>query len=106
MAGFRVRDLDALRMVPHPAVTLLVEFGAGSPVMDYAAGRQQRGSVVAGPGIGSGGAVWARGENVECVQVRLSPVIARAVLGASPADLDGAVVCPRRPVGPGGVTDP
>jgi AraC-like DNA-binding protein len=27
-----------------------------------------------------------------CVQVRLSPVVARAVLGVSPADLDGAVV--------------
>ncbi|MDT0541396.1 helix-turn-helix domain-containing protein [Streptomyces lonegramiae] len=92
MAGFRVRDLDALRMVPHPAVTLLLEFGAGSPVVDCAAGRQQRGSLVAGPGLGSGGAVRARGENVECVQVRLSPVIARAVLGVSPADLDGAVV--------------
>ncbi|GGP06804.1 helix-turn-helix domain-containing protein [Nonomuraea glycinis] len=92
MAGFRVRDLDALRMVPHPAVTLLLEFGAGSPVVADAAGRQQRGSIVAGPGVGSGGAVWARGENVECVQVRLSPVIARAVLGVSPADLDGAVV--------------
>ncbi|WP_424531032.1 helix-turn-helix domain-containing protein [Sphaerisporangium viridialbum] len=92
MAGFGVRDLDALRMVPHPAVTLLLEFGTGSPVVDDVAGRQQRGSVVAGPGVGSGGAVWARGENVECVQVRLSPVIARAVLGASPAELDGAVV--------------
>ncbi|MEV0233045.1 helix-turn-helix domain-containing protein [Nonomuraea sp. NPDC050786] len=92
MAGFSVRDLDALRMVPHPAVTLLLEFGTGSPVVDCAAGRQHRGSVVAGPGIGSGGAVWARGENVECVQVRLSPVIARAVLGASPADLDGTLV--------------
>ncbi|MFC3983475.1 AraC family transcriptional regulator [Streptosporangium jomthongense] len=92
MAGFRVRDLDTLRMVPHPAVTLLLEFGAGSPVLDGAAGQQQRGSVVAGPGLGSGGAVLARGENVECVQVRLSPVIAGAVLGVSPADLDGAVV--------------
>ncbi|MCA2229554.1 AraC family transcriptional regulator [Nonomuraea aurantiaca] len=92
MAGFRVRDLDSLRMVPHPAVTLLLDFGAGSPVLNDAAGRQQLGSVVAGPGIGSGGAVWARGENVECVQVRLSPVIARAVLGTSPAELDGAVV--------------
>ncbi|NEA50981.1 helix-turn-helix domain-containing protein [Streptomyces sp. SID10815] len=92
MAGFRVRDLDALRMVPHPAVTLLLEFGAGSPVVDCGAGRQQRGSIVAGPGIGTGGGVRARGENVECVQVRLSPVIARAVLAASPADLDGAVV--------------
>ncbi|MGW7596107.1 AraC family transcriptional regulator, partial [Streptomyces rubiginosohelvolus] len=34
MAGFGVRDLDALRMVPHPAVTLLLEFGAGTPVLD------------------------------------------------------------------------
>lgn len=92
MAGFRVRKLDTLRMVPHPAVTLLVEFGGGSPVMDCAAGRQQRGSVVAGPGLGSGGSVRARGENVECVQVRLSPAIARAVLDVSPADLDGTVV--------------
>ncbi|MEU7936710.1 helix-turn-helix domain-containing protein [Microbispora bryophytorum] len=91
MAGFRVGDLNALRMVPHPAVTLLLEFGAGSPVVDHA-GRRQRGSLVAGPGLGSGGAAWARGENVECVQVRLSPVVARAVLGISPADIDGAVV--------------
>ncbi|MEU6717886.1 helix-turn-helix domain-containing protein [Nonomuraea sp. NPDC046802] len=92
MAGFRVRDLNALRMVPHPAVTLLLDFGTGSPVLDHAAGRRERGSIVAGPGLGSGGAVWARGENVECLQVRLSPVIARAVLGASPADLGGAAV--------------
>jgi AraC-like DNA-binding protein len=92
MAGFRVRDLDALRMVPHPAVTLLLDFGAGSPVLDSAAVPQQRGSIVTGPGFGSGGAVRVSGENVECLQVRLSPVIARAVLGASPAELDGAVV--------------
>ncbi|MYS41968.1 helix-turn-helix domain-containing protein [Streptomyces sp. SID5998] len=92
MAGFRVRELDGLRMVPHPAVTLLLEFGVGSPVVDWAAGRQQRGSIVAGPGLGAGGAVRARGENVECVQVRLSPVIARAVLGVSPADLGDTVV--------------
>ncbi|MFI6395030.1 helix-turn-helix domain-containing protein [Nonomuraea sp. NPDC050540] len=91
MAGFRVGDLDALRMVPHPAVTLLLEFGSGSPVLDHAAGRQG-GSVVAGPGFGTGGTVWARGENVECVQVRLSPLVARAVLGVGPAELDGAAV--------------
>ncbi|MGW1186120.1 helix-turn-helix domain-containing protein [Streptomyces drozdowiczii] len=92
MAGFRVHDLDALRMVPHPAVTLLLEFGAGIPVLDTATGEQQRGCLVAGPGLGSGGAVRVHGENVECVQVRLSPVIARAVLGVPPAELDGAVV--------------
>lgn len=72
-------------MVPHPAVMLALEFGAGGAMVADAAGRQ-RGSLVAGPGFGSGGAVLARGENVECVQVRLSPVIARAVLGISPAD--------------------
>ncbi len=38
------------------------------------------------------GAVRAWGENLECVQVRLSPLIARAVLGASTADLDGDAV--------------
>ncbi|MFB6477379.1 helix-turn-helix domain-containing protein [Streptomyces virginiae] len=92
MAGFRVRDLEALRIVPHPAVTLLVEFGDGPPVVDHGPGRQQRGSVVAGPGLGAGGAVRASGENLACVQVRLSPVIARAALGASPAELESAVV--------------
>lgn len=92
MAGFHVRDLQALRIVPHPAVTLLLDFGAGSPVIDGAGGRQQLGSVVAGPGLGSAGAVLARGENVECVQVRLSPVVAGAMLGTSPAELDGVVV--------------
>jgi AraC-like DNA-binding protein len=91
MAGFRVRDLDALRMVPHPAVTLLLEFGPGAPVLDCAGGRQ-RGCLVAGPGLGSGGAAVVSGEDVECVQVRLSPVVARAVLGVSPADLDGDAV--------------
>ncbi len=92
MAGFHVRDLQVLRIVPHPAVTLLLDFGAGSPVIDGAGGRQQLGSVVAGPGLGSAGAVLARGENVECVQVRLSPVVAGAMLGTSPAELDGVVV--------------
>ncbi|MEU0603233.1 helix-turn-helix domain-containing protein [Streptomyces sp. NPDC006393] len=92
MAGFRVRDLETLRIVPHPAVTLLLDFGAGSAVLDCAAGGRQRGSMVAGPGLGSGGVVRARGRNVECVQVRLSPVTARAILGASPAELDGTVV--------------
>ncbi|MEV5501532.1 helix-turn-helix domain-containing protein [Nonomuraea fuscirosea] len=92
MAGFRVGDLHALRMVPHPAVTLLLDFGAGTSVVECAAGRRHRGSLVAGPGFGSGGTVRARGENVECVQVRLSPVIAQAVLGVSPAALDDAPV--------------
>lgn len=94
MAGFGVVGLPAggLRVVPHPAVTLVLEFGADLPVVDDGAGRRHRGSVVAGPGFGDGGAVRARGAHVECVQVRLSPVVARAVLGAIPADLAGVVV--------------
>lgn len=96
MAGFRPRDRGMAavghRAVPHPAVTLALEFGAAPPVVDDVTGRRQRGSVVAGLGLGFGGAVRVRGESLECVQVRLSPVVAHAVLGVSPADLDGAVV--------------
>ena len=93
MAGFRDRGVSGLahRAVPHPAVTLAVEFGAGPLIVDDAAGRQQQGSLVAGLGFGLG-TFWIRGENFEAVQVRLSPLIARAILGTSPADLDGAVV--------------
>src|SRR3954447_13507907 len=45
-----------------------------------------------GPAFGSGGVARARVRSVECVQVRLPPVVARAVLGVSPADLEGTVV--------------
>ncbi len=93
MAGFQVPGplAGGLRVVPHPAVMLALTFGAGGPVVDDGTGRQQRGSLVAGLGFGLGGAVRVWGEDVGCVQVRLSPVVARAALGASPADLDGAV---------------
>lgn len=93
LAGFRDRGLTPVghRAIPHPAVTIALEFGAGPLIVDDSAGRQQRGSLVAGLGFGAG-AVWVRGENFAAVQVRLSPVVARTVLGVSPADLDGAVV--------------
>ncbi|MEQ4302087.1 helix-turn-helix domain-containing protein [Plantactinospora sp. B6F1] len=92
MAGFRDRGTSPAghRAIPHPGVTLALAFGAGPLIVD-AAGRQQRGSVVAGLGFGPG-TVRVRGEHFEAVQVRLSPVVARAVLGVSPADLDGAVL--------------
>ncbi|MFJ6214182.1 helix-turn-helix domain-containing protein [Streptomyces sp. NPDC092296] len=93
MAGFRDGGSASVgqRVIPHPSVMLAVEFGAGAPVVADAAGRQQRGSVVAGLGQGFGGAVWVRGADVECLQVRLSPLVVRTVLGVSPADLDGFV---------------
>jgi AraC-like DNA-binding protein len=93
MAGFRGRGMTAVghRAIPHPAVTLALEFGAGPLIVDDATGRQRRGSLVAGLGFGHG-AFSVRDGNFEAVQVRLSPMVARAVLGVSPADLDGAVV--------------
>jgi AraC-like DNA-binding protein len=92
MAGFsdRVNDLTDIEMIPHPAVTLIFDLGDESLVVDDGSGEQQRGRVVAGlapnavRGRGSGG-------SFECLQVRLSPVVAHAVLGAS-SELGGAVV--------------
>lgn len=94
MAGFRVAraPADGLRLVPHPAVTLVVEFGEGAAIVDDGVRRHQRGSVVAGPGFGAGGAVRAWGEKVACVQVRFSPLVARAVLGVAPAELSAEMV--------------
>jgi AraC-like DNA-binding protein len=37
-------------------------------------------------------AVRVRGKNIECVQVRLTPIVAHTVLGVSPAELERAVV--------------
>jgi AraC-like DNA-binding protein len=91
MAGFRDRGAGPVdvRVVPHPAVTLVLGFGNGPLVVDVVTGRQQRGDLVAGF---MHGALRVRGANVECVQVRLSPVVVRAVLGASPAELDRTVI--------------
>ncbi|MFI0976017.1 helix-turn-helix domain-containing protein [Streptomyces sp. NPDC021093] len=94
MAGFHVPGAPpgGLRPVPHPAVMLLLEFGASRLVVADGTGRQHRGSLVAGPGFGAGGAVCTWGEDIECVQVRLSPLSARAVLGVDPAELAGGPV--------------
>ncbi|NJP48383.1 helix-turn-helix domain-containing protein [Actinacidiphila epipremni] len=93
MAGFRVPGVEAggLRVVPHPAVMLIVEFGPGGSVVEDAAGRAQRGSLVAGVGFGAGGGVRGRGEDVRCVQVRLSPLDAPRLLGAPAGELGGAM---------------
>jgi AraC-like DNA-binding protein len=82
MAGFRQRATDDvdLRVVPYPAVTVGIDLGDGPLVVDDATGRQQRGSVLLGLAPGS---VRVRGRDVECLQVRLSPVVAHALLGAT-----------------------
>jgi AraC-like DNA-binding protein len=89
MAGFtnRVKDLVDLPVVPYPAVTLFIDLGDGV-LVDDASGRQQRRSLAVG--LAPSG-VRGRGRDIECLQVRLSPVVAHAVLGAS-SELGGTVV--------------
>lgn len=90
MAGFsdQATGLAGVRMVPHPAVMVVVDIGGGL-LVDDASGGQQRGSLVAG--LAPAGAVGRGPQNFECLQVRLSPVVAHAVLGAC-AELSGTVV--------------
>jgi AraC-like DNA-binding protein len=90
MAGFRSRAEGSfdLRVVPYPAVTLAIDIGEGMSVIDETTGRRERDGVVVG--LAPGG-VLARCVDAECVQLRLSPVLAHAVLGAT-AELTGAVV--------------
>ena len=89
MAGFtnRAKDLVDLQVVPYPAVTLFIDLGDGV-LIDDASGQQQRGSLAVG--LAPSG-VQGRGRDIECLQVRLSPVVAHAVLGAY-SELGGTVV--------------
>lgn len=91
MAGFRdvgPGPLD-LRAIPHPAVMLAFDFSPGTLVVDDASGRRTGGSLVAGLAFGD---LRVGGRGIEAVQVRLSPIIAPAVLGIPPAELGGALV--------------
>ncbi|MFF7454151.1 helix-turn-helix domain-containing protein [Kitasatospora sp. NPDC008115] len=90
MAGFRARAGGPydLEVVPFPAVTVAVDLGDESLAVGGTEGRQEAGSVVAG--LASHG-LRGHGRDIECLQIRLSPVVAHAVLGPL-ADLDGGVV--------------
>lgn len=94
MAGFADRGMTPLplRLIPHPAVTVALTFGSGSIAVDDATGRMRHGSIVGGLGLGFGAARLRRTETFACLQVRLPPVVAGAVLGVQPSDLDGSVV--------------
>ncbi|MFD7732918.1 helix-turn-helix domain-containing protein [Kitasatospora phosalacinea] len=76
MAGFRARGAADLGVVPFPAVTLAIDLGP-EPLVVADGGRQVRGSAVLG--LAQGG-LRGGGRNVQCLQVRLSPVVAHAVL--------------------------
>jgi AraC-like DNA-binding protein len=91
MAGFR--DIGTgpvdISAVAHPAVTLVFEVGDSSLVVEDMSGREERGSIAVGL---TPGPLRVRGKRIEAVQVRLSPVVAHAMLGDSPATLSGNVV--------------
>lgn len=92
MAGFRDRGRTppSLRLIPHPAVTLLLVFGGTIAVAD-STGQRHHGNLVAGLGFGE--ALRAvRATDFECLQIRLPPVVANAVLGGAVADLGRAVL--------------
>jgi AraC-like DNA-binding protein len=89
MAGFtgQAEELVDLRVIPFPAVTLFIDFG-DALVIDDASGQRRGGSGVLGIAPRD---IRARGRAIECLQIRLSPVLAHAVLRPC-AELDGAVV--------------
>ncbi|MER5258083.1 helix-turn-helix domain-containing protein [Streptomyces sp. NPDC002855] len=90
MAGFRYRvpTPTDISMVAHPSVTLVFDLSEGTGLVYDAQGRPGRGSVVVGLLPGQ---VRAGVRTGECLQIRLEPVVAAAVLGAS-AELSGTVV--------------
>src|SRR3954454_8271257 len=74
MAGFRARttELVDLSVIPYPAVTVAVDLGDELLTVDDISGRRQNGGFVVG--LASSG-VRGRGRGIECLQVRLSPVV-------------------------------
>ncbi|WFF07894.1 helix-turn-helix domain-containing protein [Micromonospora sp. WMMD1076] len=92
MAGFSDRA-DApveVEVVPHPAIMMIFDLGDQPLVVDDGAGGQQRGCVTAGLAPPHGAQGRGQAGSFACLQVRLSPVIAHAVLGAA-SELSGAV---------------
>ena len=75
MAGFRQRvpALVDIAMIAHPSVTLIVDLSEAGGIVYDAHGRRQRGSFVAGLLPGQ---LRAGGWSGECLQIRLSPVVA------------------------------
>ncbi|MCP2342780.1 AraC family transcriptional regulator [Actinomadura rupiterrae] len=89
LAGFRRGASPAdHRFVPHASVTVGVDLGASPPILEDAEGRPHRGGFAMGIGFG---AARVRGENVEGMILRMTPVAARVLLEISPTDAEGAV---------------
>ncbi|MFI0979859.1 helix-turn-helix transcriptional regulator [Streptomyces sp. NPDC021093] len=90
MAGFRDRVAAGLdmRVIPQPAVIVIIGLGGNPVTVESATGHRPMSSFVASL---SPGPARIRGEHVECVEVCLSPRAAHALLGVSPRELHGSV---------------
>jgi AraC-like DNA-binding protein len=84
MAGFsqHVSAFVDMAMVAHPSVTLLIDLSDGDGVLYSARDRRGHGSFVVGLAPGE---LRAAGRVGACLQIRLEPVVAAAVLGPSAA---------------------
>lgn len=93
MAGFvqRVPAPVNIAMVAHPSVTLFVNLSEGEGLVYDVHGRRRSGSQVVGLTPGDLRVGCRTAEGSRCLQIRLSPVVAAAVVGAS-TDLVGTVV--------------
>jgi AraC-like DNA-binding protein len=91
MAGFsnRANDVLDIEVVAHSAVMVAFDLGDTPIVVEDSCGRQRRDCVVAG--LAPKGVRARGGRSFDILQLRMSPVVAHAVLGAS-SELSGAVV--------------
>lgn len=91
VVGFRDRDAMGLemRVVPVPAVTLVIDFSEQRLRVRDAHGDRPMGALLAGL---TSGAANVSGRQVDCVEVHLSPLRAYPLLGVAPADLDGFII--------------
>lgn len=90
MAGFADHGTvpEHLRLVPHPAVTMLLDFGP-SPITVEENGRPRQGTLVAGLEPGD---VRLASDSVHCVQVRMSPILAGSILAVPLSELEHGLV--------------
>ncbi|WP_249124084.1 helix-turn-helix domain-containing protein [Saccharopolyspora erythraea] len=89
MAGFRIRGPVELRAIPHPAITVAVEFGDRPFDIHGATGRMRLESLAAGLAFS---AFQVCAEGIACIQIRLSPLAACPLLGLPLAELGGSVI--------------
>ncbi|MFD9887058.1 helix-turn-helix domain-containing protein [Streptomyces alboflavus] len=98
VAGYRSHPggrLD-MRVLPQPFVTVVLGFGDALLHIEGDSGRAALPGLVAGPVPGP---TRIRSGRFSCVELRLSPLAAYALLDTAPADLQGAVTSLEEPWG-------